>query len=76
MLGEDKQAAMQNIVKLVKNLDGIYNSISRMNVLMKVFFDSKYKEIYNLVKDYPDKSILQILKKVDPAHISTYEQGL
>lgn len=76
LMNEDKEEAIENIVKLVKNLDGIYDKISRMNILMRVFFDTKNKEIFNYVKDYPDKSILQILKRVDPSHLSVYDQGL
>jgi hypothetical protein len=76
MMREDKEYAMKNIVKLVTNLDGIYNKISRMNVLMRVFFDAKHKEIFGLLQDYPDKSVLRLLKKIDPSHISTYDEGL
>jgi len=76
ILNEEKKAGTRNIVKLVKNLDGIYDKISRMNLLMRVFFDTKHKEIFNYLQDYPDKSVLRLLKKVDPSHISTYEQGL
>ena len=76
MMAEDKEYALKNIVKLVKNLDGIYDKISRMNVLMRVFFDAKHKEIYSLLQDYPDKNIYRLLKKIDPSHISTYDQGL
>ncbi|MBK8946607.1 MAG: DUF4835 family protein [Ignavibacteriae bacterium] len=76
LLSEDKDEAVKNIAKLVTNLDGIYDQISRMNLLLKVFFDTKHKEIFSNLKDYPDKSILKLLKKIDPTHISTYEQGL
>ena len=75
-LQRDKKHATRNLVKLVKNLDGIYSKISRMNILMRVFFDTKHKEIFNYLQDYPDKSILKLLKKIDPSHISTYDQGL
>ena len=76
IMNEDKDAAISSIVKLVENLDGIYDKISRMNILMRVFFDTKHKEIFNYVKDYPDKSILKLLKRIDPSHISVYDQGL
>lgn len=76
LMNEDKVTAQKNIVKLIKNLDGIYSKISRMNTLMKVFFDTKYKEIFNYLKEYPDKSVLVLLKKIDPSHISTYDQAL
>ena len=76
LMGEDPKTGIANIVKLVQNLDGIYDKISRMNVLMRVFFDAKHKEIFSYLKDYPDKSVLVLLKKIDPGHISTYDQGL
>lgn len=76
LMAEDHDAGLSNVVKLVQNLDGIYDKISRMNVLMRVFFDTKHKEIYTNLKDYPDKSVLRLLKRIDPSHISTYEQGL
>jgi hypothetical protein len=75
IMNEDPDAGVQSIVKLVKNLDGIYDKISRMNILMRVFFDAKHKEIFANLKDYPDKSVLSLLKKIDPAHISTYDQA-
>lgn len=75
-LARDKRLATNNMVKLVKNLDGIYNKISRMNILMRVFFDTKHKEMFNYLQNYPDKSVLKLLKKIDPSHISTYDQGL
>lgn len=76
LMSDDKNEAVKNIVKLVQDLDGIYDKISRMNLLLKVFFDTKHKEIFANIKDYPDKSILKLLKKIDPTHISTYDQGL
>lgn len=76
IMNENRKAAVASIVKLVKNLDGIYDKISRMNILMRVFFDTKHKEIFNYVKDYPDKSVLKNLKRIDPSHISVYNQGL
>lgn len=76
MFSEDRKTATKNIVKLVENLDGIYDKIGRMNLLLRVFFDTKHKELFGYLEDYPDKSILQKLKRIDPSHISTYEQGL
>lgn len=76
IMNEDRKNAMKNFVKLVNNLDGIYDKIGRMNVLLKVFFDTKHKEIFNVLENYPDKNILRLLKKIDPSHISTYDQGL
>ncbi len=75
IINEDRETAINNIVKLVTNLDGIYDKISRMNVLMRVFFDTKHKEIYSLLKNYEDKSIFNLLKRIDTSHISTYEQA-
>jgi uncharacterized protein DUF4835 len=76
LMNEDKITAQKSVVNLVENLDGLYDKISRMNILMRVFFDTKHKEIFNYLQEYPDKSVLKLLKKIDPSHISTYDQGL
>ncbi len=72
----DKEKAQQNIAKLVLHLDEDLDKINRRSVLLRVFFNAKHAEIANYLKDYPDKNIFKILKKIDPPHISTYDKIL
>lgn len=73
---EEKQTAIKNISKLVLNLYKIKDQISSRSVFMKVFFDAKAGEIAQYLKDYPDKEIYNYLKKLDPPHISKYDEAL
>lgn len=75
IIAEDKEEGLKNMAKLFFNLEGVYDKISRMNMLMRVFFDTKHKEIYNYLKDYHNSEVLTVLKKIDPSHISTYDAG-
>lgn len=63
---------VKNIVKLITNLDAVRERLDSRSVLLKVFFDAKFSEICDALKNYPDKEIFNILKKVDPYHISKY----
>jgi hypothetical protein len=71
-----KDAAINNIVKLVKDLDVLKTKIGITGVLIKIFFDAKSGEIVNYLRDYPDKSIFKTLKKIDPPHTAKYDEVL
>ncbi|MEE9431188.1 MAG: DUF4835 family protein [Melioribacteraceae bacterium] len=73
---EDKKSANLSFMKLVNNLSKTIDKVGRMNVLTRVFFDTKHKELAAYLKDNPDKTALRILRKIDPSHTSSYEQGL
>ncbi|HEX9253072.1 MAG TPA: DUF4835 family protein [Ignavibacteriaceae bacterium] len=66
--GQDKIAAIVSVFEDMQKKRGI-NS-----VLVKLFFDTKYGEIIELLKDYPDNMIFSRLKKVDPPHSAKYEE--
>lgn len=74
MLTSQRDSAQAVIASsLNKIMDLVIQSGSR-NTLVKVFFDAKYLEIADALKDYPDKSIFQKLSIVDQAHQSTYSK--
>lgn len=72
----EPETAMKNIVKLIKNLEKVRDQIDSRSVLLKVFFDAKAGEIVEYLKNYPDKSIFETLKKIDAPHISKYDEVL
>lgn len=77
LLATDKAKAQENIAKLVKNLEVLRDKLDVKGVLLKTFFDAKSGEIINVLKDYPDKSAIIIaLKKIDPGHISRYDEAM
>ena len=46
------------------------------SVILKQFSDSKYGEIIELLRDYPDRTIFERLKKIDPQHAAKYDELL
>jgi len=74
---KNREFAMNNIVKLITNLYKVKDQIDPRSVYLKVFFDAKAGEIANCVKTHPDKgNIINMLKRLDPAHTTKYEEAL
>lgn len=72
----EKQTAIGNMVKLVKDLEAKKDQIDSRSVLLKVFFDAKAAEIVDYLKGIADKSVFTALKKIDPPHSSKYDEAL
>ena len=73
----NKELGEKYIVKLVDAIDKSKSKIDLTGVLMKTFFNSKYEEIIDRLKDYPDRyDVFLILKKLDPAHGSKYDDAM
>jgi hypothetical protein len=73
----DKAKAQDNMAKLVRDLEVYRNKLDLRGVLLKVFFDAKSGEIINYLSDYRDKAtVLAELKRIDPAHISKYDEAM
>lgn len=73
---QNKKAAHDKIVNLINTLESMRNKVDLNSVLIKSFFDAKHGEIVDYLKDYPDKNIFKVLKKVDPPHTSKYDEAL
>lgn len=76
IFNEDRNLALENISALVKLLDKTRANIDLNSVLMRAFFDAKYGEIADYLKFYEDKNIFQTLKRVDPRHVTKYDEAL
>ncbi len=70
---DSAQAVIANSLDKIANL--VIQSGAR-SALIKMFFDAKYLEIADALKDYPDKGVLQKLSIVDQSHQSTYAKYL
>lgn len=73
---DKRQAAFKNIVKLIDVLDMMRTKVDINSVLIKTFFDAKSGEIIEYLKTYPDKSIFNKLKKIDPPHALKYDDAV
>lgn len=74
---ESKKQALDNIVKLITNLSKVKDQLDARSVFLKVFFDAKAGEMAEYIKNHPNKeNLVSMLKKIDPAHTSKYEEVL
>jgi hypothetical protein len=70
----NKPLAQERIANLVNVLNEMKIKTDINSVLIRQFFDSKYGEIIELLRSYPDPSIFAKLKKVDPSHSTKYDE--
>jgi len=66
-IGQAKMVEPIDVLWDIYKKDGVIKS-----VFVKVWFDAKFGEITDHLKDYPDKSIFNKLKKIDPSHTGRY----
>jgi hypothetical protein len=72
----DRAGGQKYMASLVETLYDIRSRIDMRSVFVKSFFDAKYVEIADYLSDYPDESIFEKLKKIDPQHIGAYNEVL
>ena len=75
IFSEKKSLAIKNIIKLVDVLEILRSKVDINSVLLKTFFDSKSGEIIESLKTYPDKSIFNKLRKIDPSRGLKYDEA-
>lgn len=73
---KNKNAAMQQIVQVVKNLEKIKGQMDIRSVYLRTFFEAKYGEIIEMLRGVEDKSIFKVLKALDPQHAGKYDEVL
>lgn len=64
------------ITKLVDALSELKKKADLNGVFVKVFFDAKSGELIDRLRTYPDKTVFEKLKKIDPAHLAKYDEAL
>jgi len=74
LASEKPDLPVKSLLNFIKVIEELRSKVFSRSMLLKVFFDTKYLEFCELLKDYPDKSVYDRLKKIDPAHISTYDE--
>ncbi|MBN1301084.1 MAG: DUF4835 family protein [Melioribacteraceae bacterium] len=72
----DKNKTHESIIKMITNIDNLKKKINKRSVLLNVFFDAKYGEIIDYLNDYEDKSIFNVLQRIDVGHTSKYLEAM
>ncbi|MBU1101083.1 MAG: DUF4835 family protein [Bacteroidetes bacterium] len=71
----DRERGVNNMAMLVKNLAKVKDKLDPRNILLRVFFDAKNRELANYMKEYKDRNeIYQLLITVDAGHITKYDE--
>ena len=74
---QNKELAQQKIVELIDILWKMYEQSGSINsVYVRTFFETKYGEIVELLRFYPDTEIFSKLKKIDPPHTAKYDAAI
>jgi hypothetical protein len=69
-----KQKGLANIVKAIEKIGMARRTLDPRNLAFKVFFDAKYLEIADVLKEYPDRAVYVTLARIDPNHQATYDE--
>ncbi|MCE1190156.1 MAG: DUF4835 family protein [Ignavibacteria bacterium] len=70
------RAGQERIAGFVRSVDGISSKLDINSFYVKAVFEAKYLELAERLKDYPDKQIFRMLKSVDNAHSTKYDEML
>lgn len=73
---ENKEVALGQMTNLVKTLDEMKSKVDLNTVLIKTFFDAKYGELADYLRYTDNPTLFTDLKKIDPSHISRYDEAL
>ena len=73
---EHKNIALGQMIGLVTTLEEMRTKVDLNTVLMRVFFDTKNGEIADYLKQAGDPGLFVSLKKIDPRHISKYDEAI
>lgn len=76
LFSEKPAEAQKSIVKMISDLDQLSVKLNIRGLLFKTFFDAKSSEIVSYLNGYPDKSVFTTLKKIDPPHITKYDEAM
>ena len=75
IFAQDKEIGQAKIVELINVLYSLYQQSGIIkSVFVQTFFNAKYGEISDRLKDYHDNTIFDKLKKIDPSHAGRYDQ--
>jgi hypothetical protein len=73
LLTTEKQKALGNMLTAIASINDIRTRQNSSSVVVKQFFDAKYREIAEAFQAYPDRSVYETLSNYDQEHRSTYQ---
>jgi len=73
-LSIDPEAGYRNMLAALESIGKLRKKVDPLNLVIRSFFETKYMELASLFNNYPDRSVYHTLSRIDPAHLSTYEE--
>ena len=73
LLASDKRNALANILKAVETIGDVRKRQNPTSVIVKQFFDAKYKEIGDAFVGNPDPNVFDKLSSIDAEHRTYYQ---
>jgi hypothetical protein len=73
---QNKQKTYDSLIKMVFGIRDLKEKINKRSVLLNVFFDAKHGELIDYLKEQEDKSIFNVLQKIDVGHTSKYLEAM
>jgi hypothetical protein len=74
LLGTERQKGLDNMLAAIEAMNDIRLRQNAASVVVKQFFDAKYREIAEAFLAYPDRSVFEKLSTYDQEHRSTYQE--
>jgi hypothetical protein len=69
-----KQTALANMLKAIESINELRQRYNPTSVIVKQFFDAKFREIAESFYNYSDRNVYEALSNYDQEHRSTYQE--
>jgi hypothetical protein len=74
-LSTDQQKGLGSILKALESIDEVHRQ-NQTSVIIKQFFDAKFREIAEIFQNYKDRNVYEKLSVYDQEHRSTYQEWM
>ncbi|MCX6120991.1 MAG: DUF4835 family protein [Ignavibacteriales bacterium] len=74
LLGTERQKGLDNMLAAIEEINNVRIRQNASSVIVKQFFDAKYREIAEAFLAYPDRGVYEKLSTYDQEHRSTYQE--
>ncbi len=75
VLATKPQKGYENIISALEKIAEVKKQGNSRSLLFKTFFDTKYQELADILKNYGDENGLRVLVSVDASHQIAYEEA-
>jgi hypothetical protein len=74
LLTTEPQNALNAMLKSIETINEVRRRQNPTSVIVKQFFDAKYREIAESFLMYPDREVFETISNYDQEHRTTYQE--